>query len=157
MSRTIAPAPGRVITDTAGDDGRPAVVLRSGEIPARARGGGASTIPLVSQQVGAKDFLNGITKFGPGSAIAEHFHNCDECVLVISGSAVAHIDGVAHNVEAGDTSFIPAGIHHYFENASDTEEMQIFWTYASVDATRTIVATGVTTRIDREHGTAVTT
>jgi quercetin dioxygenase-like cupin family protein len=157
MSRTIAPAPGRVITQTAGDDGRPAVVLRSGEIPARARGGGASTVPLVSQQVGGKDFLNGITKFGPGSAIAEHFHNCDECVLVISGSAVAHIDGVAYHVEAGDTSFIPAGIHHYFENASDTEDMHIFWTYASVDATRTIVATGVTTRIDEEHGTAVTT
>jgi quercetin dioxygenase-like cupin family protein len=155
MPRIIAPAPGRVITDTAGDDGRPAVVLRSAEIPARARGGGASTIPLVSQQVGAKDFLNGITKFGPGSAIAEHFHNCDEAVLVISGSAVAHIDGVAHHVEAGDTSFIPAGIHHYFENASNTEEMHIFWTYASVDATRTIVATGVTTRIDEEHGTAV--
>ncbi len=153
---TIDPAPGRVITDTAGDDDRPAVVLRSAEIPARARGGGASTIPLVSQQVGAKDFLNGITKFGPGSAIAEHFHNCDEAVLVITGSAVAHIDGVAYHVGPGDTSFIPAGIHHYFENASDAEEMHIFRTYASVDATRTIVATGVTTRIDDEHGTAVT-
>jgi putative monooxygenase len=35
------------------------------------------------------------------------------------------------------------------------EGMDIFWTYASVDATRTIVATGVTTRIDEEHGTAV--
>ena len=155
MVRTIASAPGRVVTDSAGDDGRPAVVLRSAEVPARARGGGASTIPLVSQQVGAKDFLNGITKFGPGSAIAEHFHNCDEAVLVISGSAIAHIDGVAHHVGAGDTSFIPAGIHHYFENASDAEEMDIFWTYASVYATRTIVATGVTTRIDEEHGTAV--
>jgi putative monooxygenase len=33
--------------------------------------------------------------------------------------------------------------------------MRIFWTYASIDATRTIVATGVTTRIDEEHGTAV--
>jgi quercetin dioxygenase-like cupin family protein len=154
--RTIAPAPGRVITDTAGDDDRPAVVLRSAEIPARARGGGASTIPLVSQQVGAKDFLNGITKFGPGSAIAEHFHNCDEAVLVITGSAVVHIDGVTYHVGPGDTSFIPAGIHHYFENASDSEEMHIFWTYASVDATRTIVATGATTRVDEEHGTALT-
>jgi quercetin dioxygenase-like cupin family protein len=153
--RTITPAPGRVITDTAGDDGRPAVVLRSAEIPAHARGGGASTIPLVSQQVGAKVFLNGITKFGPGSAIAEHFHNCDEAVLVLTGSATVHVDGAAYPVGPGDTSFIPAGIHHYFENASDSEEMHIFWTYASVDATRTIVATGVTTRIDEEHGTAV--
>jgi hypothetical protein len=84
-TRTIAPAPGRVVTDTAGDNDRPAVILRSAEIPARARGGSASTIPLVSQQVGAKDFLNGITKFGPGSAIADHFHNCVEAVLVITG------------------------------------------------------------------------
>jgi hypothetical protein len=29
--------------------------------------------------------------------------------------------------------------------------MAIFWTYASIDATRTIVATGVTTRIDEER------
>jgi putative monooxygenase len=29
--------------------------------------------------------------------------------------------------------------------------MSMFWTYASIDANRTIVATGVTTRIDEEH------
>lgn len=147
---------GRTVTPTSGDDGRPAVVLRSAEIAPRERGGGARTIPLVSQQVGAKDFLNGITAFGPGAAIAEHIHNCDESVLLIKGSGVAHIDGTEYPVFAGDNSFIPAGIRHFFRNASDTEEMQIFWTYASVDATRTILATGVTTRIDEEHGTNVT-
>jgi putative monooxygenase len=134
---------------------RVAVILRPDEIPARERGGGASTIPLVSQRVGAKDFLNGITRFGPGAAIAEHFHNCDESVMVIRGSAVAHIEDDAHAVGVGDTTFIPAGVRHYFENASATEDLHIFWTYSSVDATRTIVATGVTTRIDEEHGTAV--
>jgi quercetin dioxygenase-like cupin family protein len=152
---TIAAAPGRVVTDSAGGDGRPAVILRSSDIPARQRGGGASTIPLVSQQVGSKRFLNGITVFGPGAAIAEHIHNCDESVLVIKGAAVAHIDGVAYAVSPGDNSFIPAGIRHYFHNTSATEEMHIFWTYASVDATRTVLATGVTTRIDEEHGTSV--
>jgi putative monooxygenase len=134
---------------------RVAVILRPADIPARQRGGGASTIPLVSQQVGAKDFLNGITRFGPGAAIAEHFHNCDESVMVIKGSAVVHIEDAEHCVAIGDTSFIPAGVRHYFENASATEELHIFWTYSSVDATRTIVATGVTTRIDEEHGTAL--
>jgi len=153
MSAPVAAGPGRIVTDAAGDDGRPAVILHSAQIPARQRGGGASTIPLVSRLVGAKDFLNGLTMFGPGAAIAEHIHNCDESVVVVKGSAVAHIDGVAHNVTVGDTSFIPAGVRHYFENASATEDMHIFWTYSSVDATRTIVATGVTTRIDEEHGT----
>jgi putative monooxygenase len=129
------------------------VILRPAEIPARDRGGGAKTIPLVSKDVGARDFLNGITRFGPGVAIAEHTHNCDESVI-LKGKAIVHIEGVAHDVAVGYTSFVTAGIPHYFENASDTEEMDIFWTYSSVDATRTIVATGVTTRVDKGHGTA---
>jgi len=133
---------------------RAAVILRPAEIAARDRGGGASTIPLVSRSVGAQVFLNGITRFKPGAAIAEHVHNCDESVVILEGNAVVHIDGVAHEVTVGDTSFVPAGIPHYFENASSAEEMHIFWTYSSIDATRTIVATGVTTRVDEEHGTA---
>lgn len=137
-------------------DGRAAVILRPSEIPARERAGGhARTIPMVSQRVGGNDFLNGITAFGPGAAIDEHFHNCDESVVIIRGSAIAHVDGKQYPVGFGDTSFIPAGIPHFFQNASDTEEMHIFWTYASVDANRTIVATGVTTRIDEEHGTNI--
>ena len=154
-NHSITEEPGRVVTPTAGDDGRPAVVQHSAEITPRQRGGGARTVPLVSQQVGAQDFLNGITMFGPGAAIPEHIHNCDESVLIIKGSAVAHIDGVEYPVGVGDNSFIPAGIRHFFHNISDTDELHIFWTYASIDATRTVLATGVTTRIDEEHGTAV--
>jgi putative monooxygenase len=136
-------------------DGRTAAILRPSEIIPVQRGGGARTLPMVCQQVGAKDFLNGITMFGPGAAIPEHFHNCDESVLILRGSAVAHIDGQTFPVDAGDTSFIPAGIPHYFQNASHTDELHIFWTYASIDADRTIVATGITTRIDEEHGTNI--
>ena len=38
-------------------DGRTATILRPAEITARQRGGGARTLPMVSQQVGAKHFL----------------------------------------------------------------------------------------------------
>ena len=136
-------------------DGRAAVIHRPGEISPVARVGGARTVPMVSARTGAKDFLNGVTMFPPGAAIPEHFHNCDESVMVLKGTAVAHIDGERYPVNVGDTSFIPAGIPHFFQNASDTSELHIFWTYASVDADRTIVATGVTTRIDEELGTTV--
>lgn len=136
-------------------DERSAAILRPTEITPRARVGGARTLPMVSQGVGARDFLNGITAFPAGAAIPEHFHNCDESVMILQGSAVAHIDGEQYPVGVGDTSFIPAGIPHFFQNASETDELHIFWTYASVDADRTIVATGVTTRIDEEHGTNV--
>ena len=75
----------------------------------------------------------------------------EESVLVLSGRGCAHIDGSEHTVAPSDVTWIPAGIPHCFRNISATEPLAIFWTYASIDATRTIVATGVTTRIDQEH------
>ena len=70
---------------------------------------------------------------------------------MLSGSARVHIDGVETDVQPGFTTWIPTGVPHFFRNTSATEPMSIFWTYASIDANRTIVATGVTTRIDEEH------
>ena len=64
---------------------------------------------------------------------------------------MAHIDGQTYPVGVGDTSFIPAGIPHFFMNASDTEELHIFWTYASETATRTIAATGEEAPIAAEY------
>lgn len=130
---------------------RRAVILRPSEIPARERGGGAKTIPLVTRSTGARDFINGITIFAPHAAIPLHSHNCDESVLLLEGNAIAEIDGVQHEVTAGDVSFIPANIPHRFINRSGTEGMKILWTYASVDATRTLVETGDTRSIDEEH------
>lgn len=45
-----------------------------------------------------------------------------------------------------------ANVPHRFINASDTEPMRIFWVYASIDATRTMIATGEEHSIDAEHG-----
>lgn len=129
-----------------------AVILRPGEITPRERGGGVRTIPLVNALIGARSTLSGITEFEPDAAIALHFHNCEETVMVLEGAAVAEVDGTEHALGPGDTSWIPAGTHHRFRNGSSSERMRIYWTYASIDATRTIVATGVTTRIDEEHG-----
>jgi quercetin dioxygenase-like cupin family protein len=134
-----------------------AVVLRPSEIPARQRGGGAKTIPLVTRRTGSTSFINGITIFEPGAAIPLHKHNCEESVLLLEGSAIAEIDGVEHSVAAGDVTFIPAEVPHRFRNLSDSVGMKILWTYASVDATRTIMATGDTRSIDDEHKAPIAT
>lgn len=126
-------------------------VLRPSTIPARQRGGGAKTIPLVTRRTGSSSFINGITIFEPGAAIPLHSHNCEESVLLLEGTAIAEIDGVEYPIEAGDITFIPAEIPHRFRNVSATEGMKILWTYASVNATRTIIATGDTRSIDDEH------
>lgn len=126
-------------------------VLRPAERPMADRGNGARTIPLVTPACGAQQMLNGITIFAPGAAIGEHFHNCEESVMVLQGDAVAVLGGVEHRLGAGDTTWIEAGIPHFFRNASATEEMRILWIYASVAATRTLVATGETRPVAAEH------
>ena len=133
---------------------RQARILRPSECTPRERGGGARTIPLVNALVGSEKTLSGITEFDPGAAIALHFHNCEETVVVLSGEGIAEIDGELFTVRPLDTSWIPAGVPHCFRNVSTTEKMQIYWTYSSLDADRTIVATGITIRIDVEHGIA---
>ena len=128
-----------------------AAVLRPSDMPMADRGGGARTIPLVTPGVGARQLINGITLIGPGARIPHHFHNCEESVIVLEGDAVAVVDGTEHRLQAGDTTWIPANLPHFFRNPSDTDTLRIFWTYASVDATRTLVDTGETRPVAAEH------
>jgi quercetin dioxygenase-like cupin family protein len=130
-----------------------AVILKPSERPIHDCGNGARTVPLVSRQCGSTSLINGTTEFAPGAAIGLHKHNCEESVLIVEGAAVAEIDGKRHHLHAGDTTWIPAGVPHRFINESDAI-MKIFWTYATVDATRTMIETGVTQSIDAEQATA---
>ena len=127
-----------------------AAILDPRVLAAKNRGGGIRTVPLVTSRIGSTSLLNGVTTLDPGAAVPLHIHNCEESVLVVSGSGRVHIDGVETDVEPGVTTWIPTGVQHFFRNTSAAEPLSIFWTYASIDANRTIVATGVTTRIDEE-------
>lgn len=129
-----------------------AVVLHPASLPVVERGGGARTIPLVTEELGTRELLNGITTFKPGAAIPWHKHNCEESVMVLEGSAVFEMSGSEHRLTRMDTTWIPAGIPHRFRNESDRDELTIFWTYASVNADRTIIETGQTRSIAEEHG-----
>jgi mannose-6-phosphate isomerase-like protein (cupin superfamily)/quinol monooxygenase YgiN len=100
---------------------------------------------------GGTSYLNGVTQFEPGAAIGHHTHNVAESVIVIRGAAIVDIDGVETALSTFDATFVPANIPHHFTNASDTEPMAIFWTYGSLDSTRTLVASGEHGRIDAEH------
>ena len=128
-------------------------ILRPDELPVNDRGNGARTTPLVTRKCGSTSMINGITAFDPGARIGVHFHNCEESVMILEGEAIAEIDGQRHMLKAGDTTWIPANVPHRFLNES-TGLMRIFWTYATVDATRTMVATGIEQSIDDEHDKA---
>jgi len=127
-------------------------VLRPSEIASHDRGGGARTTPLVSPGIGASGFINGITEFAPGAAVAFHSHNCEESVVLLEGDAVLEIGGEEHRVRPFDTTWIPPNVSHRFRNLSDSQPMKILWIYASTQATRTLTDTGETRPVSAEHG-----
>lgn len=47
-------------------------LLRPSDLPRADRGGGASTVQLVTPATGSTSLLNGITSFEPGAAIGLH-------------------------------------------------------------------------------------
>jgi putative monooxygenase len=126
-------------------------ILRPSELAPRDRGGGARTVQLVTRKLGATGFINGVTEFDPGAGIPLHTHNVEESVVILEGNAIVEIEGVEHAVGPGDATFLPPNVPHRFRNASSSERMKILWTYASVDATRTLTATGQTQKIEAEH------
>ena len=128
-----------------------AVLLRETDLPRSDRGNGASTTRLVNRSCGSQSMINGITTIPPKGVIPLHYHNCEESVLVLSGTGNAVVGEIEFAVKTGDVTWIPANLPHQFRNRSDTDNLRIFWTYASAGATRTIVETGETHLIDSEH------
>ncbi|GBF75694.1 hypothetical protein PA598K_04116 [Paenibacillus sp. 598K] len=64
----------------------------------------------------------------PGAKHPDHHHDeaYDEAYLIHRGRAMVRLDGVEHEVEAGDVVFIPGGSMHAIANLSETEELVIF-------------------------------
>ncbi|MBM9595427.1 cupin domain-containing protein [Roseitranquillus sediminis] len=129
---------------------RTPAILRPDERPTKDRGNGARTTQLVTRKIGSEAMINGITAFDPGASIGLHFHDCEESVMVIEGTGTVEIDGTRHEMRTGDVTWVPPGVPHRFLNETDAP-MAIFWTYASADATRTLVATGETRKVASEE------
>lgn len=127
------------------------VVLHPGAMPQISRVGGASTTQVVTPACGTRAFLTGFTDIPPGAAIPLHYHNCEECILIVEGVARIEADGIFHDAVKDDVIWQPAGVPHRFINPSDTQTLRIYWTYGSIDATRTLVDTGETGPILAEH------
>ena len=125
-------------------------VIHERDRPVHARGGGATTRQMITPSAGARNLVAGFTDIPPGGGIPLHFHNCEESVLVVSGRARVEIAGEEHAAAATDVAWVPAGVPHRFSNPSPTEPLRVFWTYASAEATRTLVETGEERRVAEE-------
>ena len=122
---------------------RSAHIRRFAELEELDWGKGVTARLLVNQDQGAETITTGTTHFAPGSDLPLHTHNCDEVVTVIEGEAIAEVDGHSYELVVNDTTFVPEGISHRFQNRG-AGRMSILWSYPSGHVTRTIVGTGLT-------------
>ncbi|MEX3955767.1 cupin domain-containing protein [Trinickia sp. EG282A] len=129
-----------------------AALLKPESLPTHERGGGARTTPLISRELGSTSFITGYTSFDPGVEIPFHSHNCQESVVLMEGEAMLDIDGLAYPLKPHDVTFIPPNVNHRFRNLSKTQPMKILWIYATLEATRTLTASGQTNPVVAEHG-----
>lgn len=135
-----------------------ATILRTAEIETISRGAGVVTTPLVGKwNLKASNLTTGMTVFGPGKGLVMHSHNVEETVMILEGQATVVIGDDTFEAEAGDVTWIPAGIPHYFRNRGDGP-MRIYWVYATQQVTRTLTESGETiehlSEADRRVGTS---
>jgi quercetin dioxygenase-like cupin family protein len=115
-----------------------------------ARGDGIETVQFSNPPLDGQTFTMGTTSFPPGAALREHSHNTIEQVTLLEGNGIVEINGVTHRLAQYDTTRVPAGEPHRFENDGDTT-MRILWVYGNTDVTRTFTDTGETVS---NHGTS---
>ncbi|MPZ48987.1 MAG: cupin domain-containing protein [Dehalococcoidia bacterium] len=120
------------------------LILRVKEIPVIDRGAGVKTTPLVGKwNTPGHSLTTGMTRFEPGTAIPLHTHNVEETVMLLEGSATVVVGDQSYELEAGEVTWVPADVPHYFKNRGPGL-MRIYWVYLGQEVTRTIIATGET-------------
>ncbi|XEC97431.1 cupin domain-containing protein [Paenibacillus tarimensis] len=90
---------------------------------------------MVTKEMGPKTIVAGLATFKPNAGLPRHIHNVEEAAMILKGSGIFDIDGERTFVQPYDTCFIPAGIPHRLENASNSDELVISWFYSQIDET----------------------
>jgi quercetin dioxygenase-like cupin family protein len=85
------------------------------------------SVMVTDDTCGAKQFSAGLFFVRPGTKCHEGQHaGQEELYYIFQGKGKVMIDGVAHEVAAGDVVFIPDGCVHFPWNDGD-ETLGLFW------------------------------
>jgi len=114
-------------------------VTRFGTAPRFEAGPGATGIDYFNQELmPGIEMSGGYGLFQPGGRLPAHFHNFDESICIIQGTAMCVVEGRRYQMANCCTALQPRGRVHYFIN--DTEKpMAMIWVYAGPVPERVMV------------------
>jgi quercetin dioxygenase-like cupin family protein len=116
-------------TESAGVPGKEHVA-RFGTAPRFEAGPGTSFIDYFNQDLMAGlEMSGGYGLFQPGGRLPAHFHDFDESICIIQGTATCVVEGRRYQMANCSTALQPRGRVHYFINESE-EPMAMIWVYA---------------------------
>jgi quercetin dioxygenase-like cupin family protein len=84
------------------------------------------------------EMSGGYGLFQPGGRLPAHFHDFDESICIIEGTAVCVVEGRRYQQSGCNTALQPRGRVHYFINESK-QPMAMIWVYAGPVPERVIV------------------
>jgi quercetin dioxygenase-like cupin family protein len=92
---------------------------------------------LIDARVGSNELVIGRTVLKPGARHERHLHpNCDEFLVVMSGSGEVHTNTGREPSKAGDVIFTPRGNWHGFDNTGD-EDVLLIWGWSGAGSLET--------------------
>ena len=95
--------------------------------PNTKRGGDVRTL-LSPRTVGSVHGYMGVVTIGPSDWVAEHYHPySEEYLYVVKGALDARLDGVTHELRAGQGLLIPINVKHRLANNGDEEAFVVFF------------------------------
>lgn len=84
------------------------------------------------------EMSGGYGLFHPGGRLPAHFHDFDESICIISGTATCVVEGRRYSMSDRATALQPRGRVHYFINESN-DTMEMLWVYAGPMPERIVV------------------
>jgi quercetin dioxygenase-like cupin family protein len=82
-----------------------------------------------SQLIPGIEMSGGWARFAPGGRLPAHYHDFDESICIVQGTALCRVNQRRYNVSGCATACVPRGRPHYFINESDAS-MAMIWVYA---------------------------
>lgn len=90
------------------------------------RGGDVRTL-LSPKTVGSTSGFMGVATIGAGDWIAEHYHPySEEFMYLVRGTITARLDGVPHELKAGQSLYVPINCRHRLMNEGNEEAFLVF-------------------------------